>query len=56
MEATPGFQAWIARFRTVRVDGEPLWVVGGDQLRDHAQMTDLFRRLHHAEDTEREGR
>jgi hypothetical protein len=55
-EPDPGFPAWLIRFRCVRVDGEPFWVVGGDQLRDRAQMSDLFRRAHHAESSEREER
>ena len=39
------FVAWLDRIPSVVVDGEHLWLVGGDQLRDRSQMADAWLRL-----------
>jgi len=53
--AMPDFLAWKDTMRTVEVDGEALFVLGGDQLKDLDQIIvawtnqyrpDLFNRLH----------
>ena len=43
MEA--GFQRWIASLPKIDIDGEQLFVVHGDELKDETQARELWRKM-----------